>query len=645
MTSSDRDVAQPTGKKVAIAIGVEHSSINGLPPLQGPRKDVSLLRNVLESPDIGRFDLFVSIDDPLYDDADVKRKVKNILDEVSPIDFLLFYFSGHADLTTSGQFRLVLAGTTDPDVDGLDVTAIVALARARGIQQMLFILDCCYAGAAAGNLVVGGGQKAGHSDYMSALIGAAGPSAIAKINLATLASYMTEAIHEGMTTSDADLDGDGTITVEEIWQYCQRKLEGRELRLWRSFDGNANTALAQARQRPTSKDKSSPIPNSDYQIYSRWEPGRVLDSVRGARGNVSILQTWFPGGESEVARYGFARSDVQYQMLLLAPGSNFVAYRIANREDFAFTFVELRSNRPEDQVAAMEDKRRRSLAWLWRNQFGPYTWLYDSFIPGPIYVIDHLVYYGIFLPQTDSALGPMHRAPLESDMGQLLLQEIGSLTKWGHPSSAPRTPPPLLDEEVSLRMERLELAVAWLQHPANTSGAPPFELLEDAQVIDRWGIEELCEQIKNARTRVFMYQEWAADSDCTIGPEAIPRRVDGRLVTNAPEGEFLRLRSTLLCGGHAELFEEALATAKEYARNCIVAMKRARGPELRINVDTFMPINVCVIDDRVFYTLALTAPDPWRAPVHVVRADSAPGAAILSAFGVVWRRAQPGAGY
>ncbi|GAA4455851.1 caspase family protein [Phytohabitans houttuyneae] len=640
------DAGPPSGggsSRTVIAIGVEQTEVEGLSALDGPQRDVELLREAFSGAESAERTTFLVLN-PSLNDTEARRQINRILVEASPSTSLVFYFSGHADLTTAGQFRLILGGTTDVDVDGLDLATVAGFVRNRGINQCVFILDCCYAGAAAVDVLKGAGPAA-LASYGYAMLGASGPSSLAKINLATLTSYMTETIAEGILQGRADLNGDGEITVDELWRYCTRRLAGQDdLRIWRSLDGNSDVVVAHSAVPPPGKGRGSSTPNTDYVIYTRWEPGKVLDAVRQALGSVAILETWFPGVESDIAQCGPARPNVNYEFLLLAPDSRFRALRMAHREDYAFTIAEPRTPHGDGRVAGVERKRERSVDWLWRYGYGPNTKLYDAFVPGPVYNVDREMYYGVFLPHADADLGPMHRTPADSVMGGLLRQVIDTLGRWGLPSSPASTRMPQPNDAASSRIERLELAVAWLQRPANGPGAHRFQVEQSFQVIEDWSVEELSDQIRTARQRVFMYQEWSGNAEFTLAPDVIPRRVDARLVALDPEGAFLSLRATLLCGGRQEALAHGLADGQEFARVCVRALRRARGPELRLNSTTFMPVNLCVVDDRVFYTLCLMSADPWRAPVHVVRAASAVGESMLSAFSVLWRHGRPLAG-
>jgi hypothetical protein len=316
--------------------------------------------------------------------------------------------------------------------------------------------------------------------------------------------------------------------------------------------------------------------------------------------------------------------------------------RIHDREDFAFTFGEFRSSSSRDFVSAMEDKLKRSKEWLWRKGYGDCLWSYDSYIPGPAYFIDGNVYYGIFLPHTDNVLGPMHRADAESAIAEALRHELEMLKTSAESAIRPPQPGRELGTALGRRLEQLELAVAWLQHPANSSDAPMFEKLQNAVVVEDWTVSQLANAVSEAEYRVWLYQEWAEDPGALVPPGCFSRKTDNRVVCLSPDGEFIKLRSSLLCGGRKEGIPDALARARRFAKTAATTIRdNYHGVEARANGNTFMPVNVCIIDDRVFYSLALTSGDPWHGAAHLVEESSAPGQAIVGAYRLLWKSASP----
>jgi hypothetical protein len=216
------------GKRTAlIAASLEYLDPK-LQQLRSPAKDAERFARVLRDPDVGNFDVTVL---PNRKAHIIRGEIGKFFAEGKGDDLLLLYFSCHAVKDDDGNLYFA---AIDTDVDNLDGTAVSADWVSRQMtkswsRRVLLLLDCCYSGAFASRMDPKGddgvhikerfkGDGRGRvvltaSDDMEyawegdTLSGAGQPS------------LFTRALVEGLETGDADLDRDGVISVDDLYEY------------------------------------------------------------------------------------------------------------------------------------------------------------------------------------------------------------------------------------------------------------------------------------------------------------------------------------------------------------------------------------------------------------------------------------------
>ena len=216
-------------QRLALVIG---NSIYRDPALSGlttPGADVGALADILLSPEIGGFDdvkLLVNTSS-----ATLRRSISSFFSQKTREDLLLLYFSGHGVLDDQG--RLYLAAK-DTEKDLLGGTAIPAtfitdeMNRSRSNRQVL-ILDCCHSGAfsrgAKGSIGASVGTAAAFEGTGTGRVVLTatdatqfaweGDQVIGQVENSLFTHYMVK----GLQTGEADADGDGKITIDELYDY------------------------------------------------------------------------------------------------------------------------------------------------------------------------------------------------------------------------------------------------------------------------------------------------------------------------------------------------------------------------------------------------------------------------------------------
>jgi hypothetical protein len=193
--------------------------------LRSTATDAEALAHVLLDRSISKFEVIQLIDQPA-------QSIRIALEEFfsdSYNDTLLLYFSCHGLKDQDGE--LVFA-TTDTQWKNLRATGI----EARWIRQLIkdhrrviLLLDCCYSGAFARNMLARGEGKVDvieQLDGRGTFILTASESMEYAFEGGQLASkdsnqesFFTRAIVEGLRTGKADIDGDGCISVQDLHVY------------------------------------------------------------------------------------------------------------------------------------------------------------------------------------------------------------------------------------------------------------------------------------------------------------------------------------------------------------------------------------------------------------------------------------------
>lgn len=214
-------------KRYALLIGNQHYEGSDFEPLQSPHADVQALKDVLEHDERGKFDKVDILLEAKRDEAQIA--IKNALESKRKNDLLLIYFSGHGKTNDDGD--LFLAGSTS-QVKHLETTgisaALVSKWMGRGsADKTVLILDCCHAGAFAQGFksndalqnVTDGYARSGGSYVLMAC----DAYELAKDGEDGSLSFMTQHLVAGLS-GDADANGDGVITVDELTDYLDKQM-------------------------------------------------------------------------------------------------------------------------------------------------------------------------------------------------------------------------------------------------------------------------------------------------------------------------------------------------------------------------------------------------------------------------------------
>jgi hypothetical protein len=216
-------------KRFALIIASSQYADPDLQKLIAPAQDAEALANILKDPNIGSFDVKTLLDEPSYK---VNEEIQAFFSDRGREDLLLLYFSCHGIKDEEGQLYFATSNTSRKLLDATAISANFVnrmMFRSRSRRQLL-LLDCCYSGAFAKGLVSRADKKIHTGDYFEEgrgrIVLTASDSMQYSFEADTLnvevkdpGSIFTRAIIEGLNTGKADLDKDGRISYDELYDY------------------------------------------------------------------------------------------------------------------------------------------------------------------------------------------------------------------------------------------------------------------------------------------------------------------------------------------------------------------------------------------------------------------------------------------
>ncbi|HET6214581.1 MAG TPA: caspase family protein, partial [Micromonosporaceae bacterium] len=225
-----------SGVRKALVIATAGYDDPALARLRAPTHDADALAGVLGDPTIGGFDVELLTE---ADERTVRRRIAAFFADRDRDDLLLLHFSCHGVKDNRG--RLYLAAR-DTDLATLSATAIPAsfvndqLAETQS-RRVVLVLDCCYSGAFARGTVARGSTTVHLVDEFGAGTGRVVLTASSATeysfeggDLTAAAghpSVFTSALVGGLATGAADLDADGEISIDELYDYAYREVRER----------------------------------------------------------------------------------------------------------------------------------------------------------------------------------------------------------------------------------------------------------------------------------------------------------------------------------------------------------------------------------------------------------------------------------
>lgn len=215
------------GRRRALLVATYEYDDTGLRQLVSPAQDAEALAEVLENPAIAGYEVQVLINEP---SSRVGEAIDEFYATAERDDQTLLYFSGHGLKDDNGRLYLAMKNTKR---ERLRFTALPAHMVDEAVneslaRQKLLILDCCYGGAYAVQQLA----KADLAVDTKAELGGRGRIVLTatestqyafegtKVHGQASQSVFTRCIVEGLRSGAADLNADGDVTADELYQYA-----------------------------------------------------------------------------------------------------------------------------------------------------------------------------------------------------------------------------------------------------------------------------------------------------------------------------------------------------------------------------------------------------------------------------------------
>ncbi|MFG1812391.1 caspase domain-containing protein [Kribbella sp. NPDC049174] len=221
------------GRRKALIVANDVYEHEGLGQLRAPAADAQALAGVLGDPGIGGFDVQIVRNESAHV---IQGRIEDLFADSRPEDVLLLHFSCHGLKSESGELFFAASNTLPNRLGSTAVAAdfVQRCLRMSRSRSIVLLLDCCYGGAFGRGVTVRAAGDANVLDsFSSGRLGGGRGRAVITASSATeyafegdrLAddhsspSVFTAALVEGLATGDADLDQDGWVSLNELYDY------------------------------------------------------------------------------------------------------------------------------------------------------------------------------------------------------------------------------------------------------------------------------------------------------------------------------------------------------------------------------------------------------------------------------------------
>jgi uncharacterized caspase-like protein len=256
-----------TERRLALIIANNEYTDKRLKQLTAPINDATALAELLRDPEVGRF---TNVELLLNKSSSAALSaIERFLRDAHHTDLAVLYFSGHGVKDDLGRLFLTARNTRVDQLYSSSVPDVLLKQMMDGSHagQQVLILDCCFGGAFASKLAKG--------DFVDAqeVFSGAGKVVLTASNAMQFAldadesassgalSQFTGAVVEGLRSGNADIDDDGYVSTNDLFQYVSDSL-----------------SKSQARQRPT--------------ISSAGMEGKIFLAKGRARAPKASIREW-----------------------------------------------------------------------------------------------------------------------------------------------------------------------------------------------------------------------------------------------------------------------------------------------------------------------------------------------------------------
>ncbi|MDI2126034.1 caspase family protein [Yinghuangia seranimata] len=269
-------------RKRALIVAAQFYDNPNRPELPGAGADARELSSVLGDPSVGGFTVETVVDEASHT---IRLAVERFFRTAEAGDLLLLHMSCHGQRNRRGELYFEVRDTdpATPSSTGIDSAFIARLMEESAAKRIVLLLDCCYSGA-----FEFGGRSAAPQVDVKRLLGGRGRVVLtaatslqvayeteARSRDAAEPSVFTSAVVRGLRTGDADLDGDGLISVQELFTYVEQAVREKRPNQTPTMsidDAQGTIYLADSPRKASTVPSAPPVPSAPL----RDEAQRVL---------------------------------------------------------------------------------------------------------------------------------------------------------------------------------------------------------------------------------------------------------------------------------------------------------------------------------------------------------------------------------
>lgn len=297
-TGQEPSATSPTnGAKYALLVGCAKYKIPMFKSLPA-RANIDALAKVLRDPYIGEFEVTELLNQK---SGVTSEQIESFFANRRTNDLLLLYFSCHGILDSAGQLFFATADTKRelPDTTGISARRVKTWMDQSRSQRIILLLDCCHGGAFDRGLTRG---DSGAKKVIEQLVGR-GRVVIAASDKLEPAydSEFTDAVVRGLRTGDADLDGNGWISVWEFYEYIHTQVQQNRPGQTPTMSADGIRGQLNLAKNP---HPAMPLPDELTQALRSGIPWVRSGAVDGLR---RMLRSNTPGGQKRTARQELSR--------------------------------------------------------------------------------------------------------------------------------------------------------------------------------------------------------------------------------------------------------------------------------------------------------------------------------------------------
>ena len=203
----------------------------GLKQLTAPAHDAESFAAVLKDPDIAGFEVTVLINEPHYL---VGESLEDFLQDRRREDLVLVYITGHGIKDDEGKLHFAMTNTRR---ERLLFTSLSAEQVSRAMEscpsrRQVLVLDCCFGGAFPADYTAKADNAVNTQERFRgkgrAILTASDSTQYAwegnSLKGHAAQSVFTRHLVAGIQSGSADLDRDGNITIDELYDYARERV-------------------------------------------------------------------------------------------------------------------------------------------------------------------------------------------------------------------------------------------------------------------------------------------------------------------------------------------------------------------------------------------------------------------------------------